>query len=83
VIEDGSGQVLMRGREAMRPVYGKLFAQSPELHCDIRQRIHVGPWVINEEAITGFRLAGFPTEMHAAAVYRVGAGRIVHARGLP
>ena len=28
VIEDGSGQVLMRGREAMRGVYGQLFASS-------------------------------------------------------
>ncbi len=83
VIEDGSGKVLMRGREAMRPVYAQLFAQSPKLHCEIRQRIHVGPYVVDEEAITGFHLAGFPTEVHAAAVYRVEGGRIVHVRGLP
>jgi len=82
VIEDGSGQVLLRGREAMRPVYGQLFAQSPELHCEIRQRIRVGPYVVDEEAITGFHLAGFPTEVHAAAVYRVEGDRIVHVRGL-
>ncbi len=76
VIEDGSGQVLMRG------VYGQLFAQSPELHCEIRQRIRVGPYVVDEEAITGFHLAGFPTEVHAAAVYRVEGDRIVYVRGL-
>jgi uncharacterized protein (TIGR02246 family) len=82
VIEDGKGQVLMRGREAMRLVYEQLFAQSPGLHCEIRQRILVGPYVVDEEAITGFQLAGFPTEVHAAAVYRVEEGHIVHVRGL-
>lgn len=81
VIEDASGQVLMRGRDAMRGVYERLFAQSPELHCEIRQRIHVGRYVIDEEAITGFHCAGFPTEVHAAAVYRVEGARIVYVRG--
>jgi hypothetical protein len=42
----------------------------------------VGPYVVDEEAITGFQLAGFPTEVHAVAVYRVESGRIVHLRGL-
>ena len=82
VIEDGSGQILMRGREAMRERYAQLFAQSPQLHCEIRQRIRVGSYVLDEEAITGFHLAGFPTEMHAAAVYRVEGDLIVHVRGL-
>jgi hypothetical protein len=66
----------------MRAVYGQLFAQSPKLHCEIRQRICVGPYVVDEEEITGFHFAGFPTEVHAAAVYRVERGRIVHVRGL-
>jgi len=82
VIEDGRGHVLMRGREAMRVVYGQLFAQSPELHCEIRQRIRVGCYVVDEEMITGFHFAGLPTEQHAAAVYRVEGSRIVHLRGL-
>lgn len=82
VIEDGNGHVLMRGHEAMRRRYGQLFAQSPELHCEILQRIHVGPWVIDEEAITGFQFAWFPTEMHAVAIYRVEGDFIVHLRGL-
>ena len=80
VIEDGAGQVLMRGREAMKGLYGQLFAQSPELHCEIRQRIRVGPYVVDEEEITGFHLAGFPTEVHGAAVYRVEGDKIVHVR---
>jgi uncharacterized protein (TIGR02246 family) len=80
VVEDGTGQVLMRGHEAMRGMYGQLFAASPELHCDIRQRIRVGAYVVDEEAVTGFHLDGFPTELNAAAVYRVEDGRIAHVR---
>ena len=80
VIEDGAGQVLMRGREGMRGVYGQLFAQSPQLRCEIRQRIGVGPYVVDEEAVSGFHLEGFPTELRAAAVYRVEGDQIVHVR---
>ncbi len=81
VIEDARGQVLMRSRDAMRPVYEQLFSQSPDLHCQIQQRIHVGRYVIDEEAITGFHFPGFPTEVHAAAVYRVEGDHIVYVRG--
>jgi hypothetical protein len=80
VIEDGTGQVLMRGHGEMRGMYGQLFAASPELRCAIRQRIAVGAYVIDEEAVTGFHLDGFPTELGAAVVYRVEADRIVHVR---
>jgi uncharacterized protein (TIGR02246 family) len=80
VIEDGTGQVLMQGREGMRGVYGQLFAQSPQLHCEIRKRIGVGPYVVDEEAVSGFHLDGFPTELRAAAVYRVEGDRIAHVR---
>jgi uncharacterized protein (TIGR02246 family) len=82
VIEDGRGQVLRQGRDAMRSFYGQLFAQSPQLHCAVRHRIHVGSYVIDEEAISGIRLDGFPTELHAAAVYLLEGGLIVHARML-
>jgi hypothetical protein len=80
VIEDGAGKVLMRGGEAVRGFYGQLFVQSPALHCDIRQRIRVGSFVIDEEAITGVNLAGFPTEIHAAVVYRLEGRLIAHVR---
>ena len=79
-IEDGTGQVMMRGREAMRIFYGQVFAQSPDLHCEIRQRIRVGQYVVDEEAITGLHFAGFPTEVHGVAVYRVEGDRIAHVR---
>jgi uncharacterized protein (TIGR02246 family) len=56
VIQDGAGNVTMRGRDGIRGAYGPLFAQSPELHVDILKRIHFGSWVIFEEQVTGFNL---------------------------
>jgi hypothetical protein len=71
---------MARGHEAMRAMYAPLFAQSPDLHVEIPQRIRVGAYVIDEEALTGFILTGFPSEVHAAAVYRVEGTAIVHVR---
>ena len=80
LIEDGLGNSMARGHEAIRALYGQLFAQSPDLHVEIPQRIQVGSFVIDEETITGFVFAGFPTEMRAAAVYRVEGNTIMHSR---
>jgi len=65
---------------SMHAFYQQVFAQSPVLHCEIWQRIRVGKYVIDEEAITGLHLDGFPTEVHGAAVYRVEDGRIAPGR---
>jgi uncharacterized protein (TIGR02246 family) len=80
VIEDGRGKVMRQGRDAMRGFYGQLFAQSPQLRCAVRQRIHVGAYVIDDEAISGIHLDGFPTELHAAAVYLVEGDLIARVR---
>lgn len=82
VIEDGRGEVLRHGRNAMRRFYGQMFAQSPKLHCAVHQRIHVGSYVIDEETVSGIHLEGFPTEVHAAAVYLVERDLIVRVRML-
>jgi hypothetical protein len=71
VLEDGNGQVMAQCRDALRALYGRLFAQSPALHADIPQRIHVGAYVIDEEEVSGFIFEGFPSEMHIAVIYRV------------
>jgi len=42
----------------------------------IPRRMVAGDYVIDEEDISGFVLAGFPTAMHAVVVYRVRDGRI-------
>jgi hypothetical protein len=80
LVEDGQGNALAHGHEALRALYGQLFVQSPDLHVVIPQRINVGSYVIDEEECTGFVFAGFPPEVHAAVAYRVEGNEIVHAR---
>lgn len=78
VIEDGAGNLLMHGLEAMRRHYGTMFATCPELHCRVISRIRCGEYVVDEERITGRG----PAERHAVAIYRVENGQIVHVRFL-
>ncbi len=79
-IEDGAGDVLVQGYEAVRTLYGTLFANSPNLHVRIANRIRVGDYIVDEEEITGFTMQGFSPDMHAAVVYRVADGKIAHVR---
>jgi hypothetical protein len=39
-------------------------------------RIVIGDYVIDEEQITGFNLAGVPPELHAAVAYKITDGKI-------
>ena len=75
-IRDFDGNVLMDGLEGMRGMYGPLFRDSPELGVDNPHRIVSGDYVIDEEHISGFNLAGFPPAMQAVVVYRVRDGLI-------
>jgi hypothetical protein len=76
VIENGAGEVLMRGADGMREGYGPYFAENPELHAEIVHRIELGDYVVDEERITG---AG-PEPVHAVAIYHLAEGRIDHVR---
>jgi hypothetical protein len=78
VIADGNGNVLMRGRDAMRAAYGELFGDSPALHAEAATRIRVGDYVIDEEVVTGRR--GSPDEIRVAAIYHVAGDFIDHVR---
>jgi len=49
LVEDASGNVVMRGQDAMRTAYSELFRTSPNLHAEITTRIRVGQYVIDEE----------------------------------
>jgi hypothetical protein len=75
-IRDFDGNVLMDGLEAMRGQYEPLFRDSLELTVQIPRRMVAADYVIDEENISGFVLAGFPTAMHAVVVYRVRDGLI-------
>jgi hypothetical protein len=66
----------MGGLGVMREQYGQLFRESPDLTANILQRIVIGDYVIDEEQITGFNLAGFPPELHAAVAYQITDGKI-------
>lgn len=71
---------MMRGEDQLRAFYGEVFSNSPDLHCDVVNRISVGDWVIDEEKIEGLHAEGFPEEAHAAAAYRVTDGEITLVR---
>jgi hypothetical protein len=73
VIEDADGGVVMRGHEAMRTQYGRLFATCPDVHAEVITRIRVGSFVIDEECVTG-RPDG---DIHAVAIYRLGSDGLI------
>ena len=75
-VRDFDGHVLMDGLEAMRGQYGPLFRDSPQLRVQVPRRMVAGEYVVDEEDISGFVLAGFPTAMQAVVVYRVRDGLI-------
>jgi hypothetical protein len=49
LIEDGLNRVSMRGRAELRERYTAFFAAAPSLRVEIRSRIRVGYYVIDEE----------------------------------
>ena len=68
IVEDGDGNLVLRGKDAMRARYGPMFAANPALLCTVVSRIRVGDgWVIDEERITGRS----PAPEHAVAIYKV------------
>ena len=77
-IEQGQGNVVIKGHEAMRARYGALFDSSPNLKCRLVNWIRVGAYVIDEEKVIGYGLEGHPDRIHAAAIYRVRDDKIVH-----
>jgi hypothetical protein len=75
-IRDFAGTVLMDGREGIRARYGPLFRDSPQLRVEIPRRMVAGEYVIDEEEISGFVMAGSPPSIHAVVVYLVRDGLI-------
>jgi hypothetical protein len=78
VVEDTTGNVVMRGHDAMRTAYGELFRESQKLHAAIATRIRVGDYVIDDERVTGWR--GSADEIRVVAVYHVANDLIDHVR---
>jgi hypothetical protein len=51
--------------------YEPLFRDSPQLSVRILHRMAARDYVIDEEEASGINVAGYPTRMHAVAVYQV------------
>ena len=79
-IRDFDGNVMMDGQDGMQAMYGALFRDSPDLRLDTPSRMVAGDYVIDEEDLTGFVAAGFPTTMHAVVIYQVRDGLIRHVQ---
>ena len=75
-----SGEVIAEGWDAMRARWGKRFADNPELHCTITQRIVHGDWVVDHELVTGVESR---PRIRAVATYEVKNGLIQNVWFLP
>lgn len=66
-----SGEVTLRGRDAIRALYSARFADNPELRCHVHQRMELGAFAIDRETVTGL-----PGALELVAIYEVHEGRI-------
>lgn len=74
------GVLTYQGREELKKRYGAMFAATPDLHCEIVNRIVAGEVVIDQEKV--LRAKGQP-RTDAIAVYRVKDGLIVEVTFIP
>ncbi|NRB47601.1 MAG: amidohydrolase family protein [Saprospiraceae bacterium] len=65
-------QLMGKGRSFMRSTYSKMFENTPDLHCELVNRIIQGNTVIDRERVTGF--GAKPLE--ATAIYKIKDGKI-------
>lgn len=82
VMQDDPGSVFARGASAIRAHFHRFLSQSPDLHSEVRSRIHVGSWVIQEEQVTGLVVGEPVPEFSIPSAYRVEDGKIVKCIGL-
>jgi hypothetical protein len=67
-----TGQMICDGIAHIREVYSKRFADHPELHCVVHQRMEGADFAIDKETVSG--LPAGP--LHLMAIYEVRAGLI-------
>ena len=66
------GSLLFEGKEAMQDRYSTFFEMTPDLHCELKNRIIIGDKVIDEELVM---ING--NQFHAVALYEVKNGQII------
>ncbi|NND34235.1 MAG: amidohydrolase family protein [Saprospiraceae bacterium] len=66
-------ELTQKGKANIKPGYAKMFENTPELHCEIINRISFGNTVIDQERVTGF---GENDPLEALAIYKIEDGKI-------
>ncbi|MFY8090284.1 MAG: nuclear transport factor 2 family protein, partial [Chitinophagaceae bacterium] len=66
-------KLLSKGKETMRVEYGKMFEQTPNLHCNLVKRMVLGNTVIDEESVVFSKTA---PPFKAIAIYTVQNNKI-------
>ena len=69
---DGNGELLYQGKEMMRSRYGAMFEQTPELNCNLLNRIAVNETVIEHEEVT----FGEGRKVYAIVMYKISDKKI-------
>ncbi len=67
-------QLYYQGKETMRKVYTEMFANLPDLHCTLVNRIAMGSTVIDQEEV--YIQEGQPN-INAIAIYKMQGDKIV------
>ncbi|MEO1218596.1 MAG: nuclear transport factor 2 family protein [Bacteroidota bacterium] len=70
-------QLMYQGKDKMRPGYSGMFENTPNLHCELVNRIVMGNVVVDQEKVTGFSNGRV---IKAAAIYTVVDGLITEVR---
>lgn len=69
-----NGELLFKGKENMRKRYADFFKNTPQLHCELVNRMVLGNKVIDQEKVTGIKGADF---ISAIAIYTIDKDKIV------
>lgn len=82
IVELATGALLAKGTAAIRAYYEGRFQANPKLHADVLSRVLQGPFVMDQERITGVLSApGGPEQppLTAVVIYEVKDERITRA----
>lgn len=66
-------KLLSKGKEAMRKQYATMFERTPDLHCELVNRIVVNNTVIDHERVT---FGSGRSPIQAVAIYKIENGKI-------
>jgi hypothetical protein len=71
-IYDFPDKLLVKGKEEMKKVYGQLFRNYPELHCEVKDSMIQGTTIILKERISGIE----PEALQSIVIYEITENKI-------